>query len=153
MAEKIAKEVIIVLLLILAVILVLAVLLYDFFPMSKIIPSKISYTTPSNVSEELGTDSNIDDSQIVLTHQIDATDLTNYKRIQEYVPGRKNPFEDVITEPEEGEEGTSEGGEQASGGSSQANSQGSKTTTQSGTNSNSGSGSSNTGYLPDKGTK
>ena len=46
MAKDIIKEIIIVLLLTLAIILILGVLLYEYVPANKIIPEKVSYTTP-----------------------------------------------------------------------------------------------------------
>ena len=151
MAKNFIKELIIVLLLALAVILVLGVLLYEYVPVNKIIPEKVSYTTPENVREELQVDSNVDDTQIVLTHQIDATDLSNYKNIKEYIPGKKNPFEDVNAQvTTNGNSGSSTTGAN-SGNNSGAN-------TGSNQNSNSVAPSStdtntSTGYLPDKGTK
>ena len=126
-------EGIIILLLIIAVILVLGVLLYEYVPANKIVPEKISYTTPEKIQQELQTSEEIDNEEIVITYQIDSTDLNNYKKIQEYVPGKKNPFAVVPEEPEENNtinENTTAGGE-VSGGSN----------------------STNTGYLPDKGTK
>ena len=92
MTKNIVKEMIIFLLLALAIILILGVLLYKYVPANKIIPEKVSYTTPENVKTELQTDENVDDSEVVVTYQIDSTDLSNYKKIQEYVPGKKNPF-------------------------------------------------------------
>lgn len=138
MAKNIIKEIIIMLLLTLAIILILGVLLYDFVPANKIIPEKVAYTTPEDVQKELQKDENVDDSQVVVTYKIDSTDLNNYKKIQEYVPGKKNPFESV--QKETSTNSTTEG------------------TTASGTQSNTNSStetntSSSTGYLPDKGTK
>ena len=95
MTKNIVKEMIIFLLLALAIILILGVLLYKYVPANKIIPEKVSYTTPENVKTELQTDENVDDSEVVVTYQIDSTDLSNYKKIQEYVPGKKNPFASV----------------------------------------------------------
>lgn len=92
MTKNIVKEMIIFLLLALAIILILGVLLYKYVPANKIIPEKVSYTTPENVKTELQTDENVDDSEVVVTYQIDSTDLSNYKKIQEYVPGKKNPL-------------------------------------------------------------
>ena len=138
MAKNIIKEIIIVLLLILAIILVLGVLLYEYVPANKIIPEKVSYTTPENAKIELETNTNVDDSEVIITYQIDATDLRNYQKIQEYVPGKKNPFEEV---KEETENTTDENG---------------NTTSEAPTNSNTSKNTntdSNTGYLPDKGTK
>lgn len=134
MAKNIIKEIIIVLLLTLAIILILGVLLYEYVPANKIIPEKVSYTTPENAKLELETDTNVDDTQVIITYQIDSTDLNNYKKIQEYVPGKKNPFEAV---KEETENTVDESG---------------NTISDSKTNSNTNT-DSNTGYLPDKGTK
>ena len=55
-AKNIIKELIIFLLLVLAIILILGVLLYEYVPTNKIIPEKVSYTTPENIKSELQTD-------------------------------------------------------------------------------------------------
>lgn len=132
MTKNIIKEIIIILLLTLAIILILGVLLYEYVPANKIIPEKVSYTTPENAKVELETDANVDDTEVIITYQIDSTDLRNYQKIQEYVPGKKNPFEAV---KEETENTIDEDG---------------NTTTDTATNTQT---NSNTGYLPDKGTK
>lgn len=135
MAKNIIKEIIIVLLLTLAIILVLGVLLYEYVPANKIIPEKVSYTTPENVKTELETDSNIDDTEVVVTYEIDSTDLNNYKRIQEYVPGKKNPFSSVT---------------QASSANTVNETDGTNNIDNNSTSTNK---NENTGYLPDRGTK
>ena len=76
------------LLLCLAIILVLGILLYEYVPVSKTIPNEVSYTTPEEVKEELLTSSDVDENQIVMTYEIDSTDLNNYKKIQKYKPGK-----------------------------------------------------------------
>lgn len=136
-AKNIIKELIIILLSALAIILILGVLLYEYVPTNKIIPEKVSYTTPEKIKQELETDSSVDDTQIVVTYSIDSTDLNNYKRIQEYVPGKKNPFSSLNTEITNN---TVENGNN----SNQTNSKG----TIQGNNTN-----QNTGYVPDKGIK
>ena len=162
MAKNIIKEMIIFLLLALAIILILGVLLYKYVPANKIIPEKVSYTTPENVKTELQTDENVDDSEVVVTYQIDSTDLSNYKKIQEYVPGKKNPFvsvqQDNSTAGSNSNSGTTENS--SSNNKSNTNSStGTSTTTSSSGSTNNGNGSStttnssNSGYLPDKGTK
>lgn len=152
MKKNIIKEIIILLLLTLAIILILGVLLYGFLPTNKIIPEAVSYTTPANIQSELQSDENIDDSEVVVTYQIDSTDLSNYKKTQDYVPGKKNPFETIDTTDETtGNETTTE--------ETQTNSNVSKdtttTSTATGSTSTSTESSSNSGtsYLPDKGTK
>lgn len=145
MAKNIIKEIIIILLLALAIILVLGVLLYEYVPANKIIPEKVSYSTPEKVKDELITQSNIDDTEVIITYQIDSTDLSNYKVTQDYVPGKKNPFSSLTTE----ENNNSNEGE-----NNTQNSNNNQTTNGQGTNGQAtNSQSSNTGYLPDKGTK
>ena len=163
MAKDIIKEIIIFLLLALAIILILGVLLYKYIPANKIIPEKVSYTTPENVKTELQTDESVDDSEVVVTYQIDSTDLSNYKKIQEYVPGKKNPFasvqQDDTTSGSSSNSGTTENNtnNSSSSNSNVISNTGSSTTTSSSNtnkgNSSSTTGSSNSGYLPDKGTK
>ena len=92
MAKTIVKEIIIILLLCLAIILVLGILLYKYVPMTKTVPTPVSYTTPEEVKQELSATGDIDESKIVMTYEIDSTDLNNYKRIQDYKPGKSNPF-------------------------------------------------------------
>lgn len=98
MVKNTIKEIIILLLMVLAIILILGVLLYDYAPNNKIIPEKVSYTTPESVTNELKSSNEIDTSEVVLSYQIDATDLTNYKKTKDYVAGKSNPFESIIKE-------------------------------------------------------
>lgn len=152
--KNIIKEIIIFLLLTLAIILVLGVVLYQYVPTNKIIPETVSYTTPEKVKTELQTDENVDTSEVVVTYQIDSTDLSNYKRINEYVSGRKNPFASTVTQSSTGgTTDTSNSGNTSSAGSSNSNSGTSSSGTSSASGNTSNSSSSSSGYLPDKGTK
>lgn len=141
MAKNIIKEIIIILLLVLAIILILGVLLYEYVPVNKIIPEKVSYTTPEKIKDELNTDSNVDDTQIIITYQIDSTDLNNYKTTQDYVPGKKNPFSSLTTQEIQG--------------NNKEENNNKDTTSSQVTNSNTPNVDSDqqTGYLPDKGKK
>lgn len=146
MAKKIIKEMIIMLLLCLAIILLLGVLLYEYVPSNKIIPDEVSYTTPENIKEELSKGDGVDDDKVILTYSVDAADLNNYQRINTYVPGKANPFQEYNqnVETEEGNETNN-----SSSGNSSTSSSGNTTS------SSSSSGTSNSGstYFPDKGTK
>lgn len=147
MTKKIIKEIIIFLLFTLAIILVLGVLLYEYVPSNKIIPEKISYTTPEKVKTELQTvvdeskDEEEEEKELYIDYHIDSTQINNYQKIQEYVPGRKNPF--AAVEKTENTESTDNTTNSASNGQ------------QNSSTSNTGSTTSqeNTGYLPNKGTK
>lgn len=140
--KNIIKEIIIVLLLILAIILILGILLYEYVPNNKIIPQQVSYTTPENVKEELSTSENVDDSQVIMTYEVTATDLTNYKKTKDYVSGKKNPFESI-----ESQNTTTEN--MTSGNTVNSGTTGDSSTT----NTNTTTDNTQQGYLPDKGTK
>ena len=138
--KNIIKEIIIVLLLILAIILILGILLYEYVPNNKIIPQQVSYTTPENVKEELSTSENVDDSQVIMTYEVTATDLTNYKKTKDYVSGKKNPFESIESQNTTTENTTS-------GNTINSGTTGNLSTT------NTTTDNTQQGYLPDKGTK
>ena len=97
MTKKIFKEVIISLLLCLAIILLLGILLYEYVPMTKTIPNPVSYVTPDNVKQELAETESVTEEEIIMTYEVDSTDLKNYKRTQDYKPGKANPFSSYIT--------------------------------------------------------
>lgn len=141
MKKNIFKEIIIILLLTLAIILILGVLLYEYVPVNKIIPEQVAYTTPENVKSELQTDSNVDNTQVVVTYEVDSTDLNNYKKTQDYVAGKKNPFASLQTQ----NNNTVEGNNTTTGETTQQQSE-----TKTGTNTNT---QNTSGYIPDKGTK
>lgn len=139
MSKNIIKEIIIILLLTLAIILVLGVLLYGYVPANKIIPEKISYTTPEEAKSELEADINENDEELYIDYHIDSTQLNNYQKIQEYVPGKKNPFSSLESENEtETNTNTSKDNQ------TQTNTSGTQKNNET---------EKNTGYLPDKGTK
>ena len=147
MAKNIIKEIIILLLLCLAIILILGILLYEYVPMSKTVPNPVSYTTPDDVQQELATSSDIEDSQIILTYEVDSTDLRNYERINDYQPGKANPFSSYETNGENTTGSSSTGGSGNSTGSSSNNSNNSNT------NNNDNTTTSGGEYFQDKGTK
>ena len=143
MAKKVIKEMIIILLLCLAIILVLGLILYEYVPTSKIIPEEVSYTTPSEIKEEINTGENVEDEQVILTYSVDSTDLRNYERINTYVPGKTNPFSSYDTSSNQGNNTTANGSQNSGNGNSNNTNSGN-------TNSNGSTGGT---YLPDKGTK
>ena len=161
MAKNVIKEIIIILLLCLAIILVLGVLLYEYVPMTKTIPNPVSYTVPEGVEEELqDTSDDVLMSFANSSEQIDSTELNNYERINNYQPGKADPFssyQEQTTSSTNGENTTT--GNSSTGNSSTGNSGSASTNSNSGTSSSSSS-SSNSGsttagghFFQDKGTK
>lgn len=127
MVKSFIKELIIMLLLCLAIILILGILLYEYVPTSKTIPNIVAYTTPEDVKEELLASDEIDESQIVMTYEVNSSDLNNYKKIQDYKPGKANPFSSYET----------------TGSNTQSNGNSSSGSTSSDTNTSSGNSSEN----------
>ena len=92
MAKTIIKEIIIALLVCLAVLLILSVILYDFIPTNKVIPEAIEYQPSSEVEVELNAAVDDHSDEIIKTYEITASDLDNFERTDEYLPGKANPF-------------------------------------------------------------
>lgn len=154
MTKKVIKELIISLLLCLAIILLLGILLYDYVPMTKTIPNPVSYTTPDNVKQELANSNTVDEDKIIMTYEVDSTDLNNYKSVQDYKPGKANPFSSY--EPTESTSGTNTTTNNSSTGGN--NSTTNVETPQNTVNNNSNQSQENTTtsggqFFQDKGTK
>lgn len=152
MAKNIIKEIIIMLLLCLAIILILGVILYEYVPSNKILPEEVSYVTPQNIKEELNSSNSVEEDKVILTYEIDESDLANYQRIKDYKPGKVNPFS---TCEEKTEENQSQNGQNTTNNNSgSTNSDNSSSTGGNTQNSVQNSNTSSEGtYFPDKGTK
>lgn len=163
MAKTIFKELVLVLLLCLAIILVLGIGLYKYVPLTKTVPAEVAYKIPAETKSELAATEYIDESQVVMTYTVNASDLNNYQRIQDYKPGKANPFGTYEPAVEANKEGTTTGNSNSStssnaestssSSSSSSNSSGSGVA--SGTNSNNSSSTTTSGgtFFQDKGTK
>ena len=139
MLKTVLRELIIILLLCLAIILILGILLYKYVPMSKVLPEEVSYTTPENIQKEITQTEQIE--PVTYTYEVNSQDLNTYKRVQDYQPGKANPFSE-ISNSETGSSTTSSGQNTINGStSSQSN------------NTNSNYADDSTGYYTNKGTK
>lgn len=98
------KEISIFILLCLAVVMVLAVLLYNFNPSGKVVPSKLTYEVPSAIKEELQEATEASQTTIKMEdkiYTIDGTDLNVYQKNKSYSSGNTNPFLDPTKEKNE----------------------------------------------------
>ena len=98
MAKTILRETIIILLLCLAIILVLGVVLYNYVPNNKIVPEEVSYAQNEEVKKAIEESVATQNTQVILTYEIDETDLDNYEKVRDYKPGKANPFSSYQTE-------------------------------------------------------
>ena len=156
MAKSVIKEIIIALLLCLAIILVLGILLYEYIPITKSVPDEVKYTVSSDVEQqktEIRSLEADDEYSSGSTDSIDSEDLNNYRRVQDYVPGKANPFssyETTADNPTENESST--GGTSSSGGSSSSSSS-SGTSSSSNSSTTDDSSSSGGHFFQNTGTK
>ena len=163
MKKKNLKEIIIILLLCLAIILILAVIFYGYMPNNITLPEKVSYTTPQEVTQALVSSGGIDDSEVILTYEVDSQDMNNYERINSYNPGKTNPFaaKQIETSEENKKDNNNASGNNNSSGNNTSSgniSTGNEGSTKPDGNTNDSGGttesnSNNSGYVQDKGTK
>ena len=156
MVKSVIKELIIVLLLCLAIILILGILLYEYVPMVKTLPNQVSYTTPQEAKEELAEASEVDESQVVMTYEVNSADLNNYKKVQKYKPGKANPFssyEQSTTGTNTTENGSTGSDNSNSGTSSNATTGNSSSSNSSGSSSSENTTTSGGKFFQDTGTK
>ena len=146
MTKAIIKEIIISLLLCLAIILIVGIVFYEYIPVAKVVPEPVAYTTPEETKNQLLTTSTVDEDQVVMTYEINSSDLNNYKKTQEYKPGKANPFSTYAeTETNDKDE---------NGGTSGNTSTDNKTTSSSSSSANNENTTSSGGkFFQDKGTK
>ncbi len=151
MAKSIIKEIIIVLLLCLAIMLILGILLYEYVPITKTLPNEVSYTTPENVKQELLSSSDVDDTQVIMTYEVNQEDLNNYRRVQDYVPGKANPFSSYESTDTNNDNNSSSNNNNNS--SSNNSNGGSSSSSSSTSNNNNDSSSSGGQFFQNTGTK
>ena len=90
---KVIKEIGIIILLCAIILLILGILFYDYNPINKVIPNKVTYTVPENISEELK--ETIDNSSPTVENKVytvDDVDLKVYQKSKTYNPSKENPF-------------------------------------------------------------
>jgi len=109
--KNILKEIFIFVLIIAAIILSLGVLLYEYIPTSKVVPTTISYQTPENLKAEIQNELIENQEQVIISYEIDKSDLNAYQKASSYVPGKQNPFAKYS-----GETGSHTGTDENSGG-------------------------------------
>lgn len=152
MGKSIAKEIIIGLLLCLAILLILAVMMYSFIPNNKVIPEPVKYSAPEEVKKVLE-EATTDSSQVILTYEVNSSDLSLAQRTNDYNPGKVNPFSSYqVQQATPSENGNTTPSGTSSGSSTPGNSTSGRTsggTTTDNTSSNTSGGT----YYKDKGTK
>ena len=94
MIKTVIKEICVMSLLCIAILLLFGIFFYDYIPISKVVPNKVSYSVPDGVKSELETEVVAEStSPVTITYSVTASDLTKYKEEQSYLQGNPNPFQ------------------------------------------------------------
>ena len=93
------------LLICLAVMLVLAISLYQWIPNRKIVPDIEVYAASEEIKDLLEDDiiKRSANSEPILSYTVTSTDLNNYQKSYDYVPGKPHPFAEMEQSIEPGE--------------------------------------------------
>ena len=98
MIKKILKEGIILILLLVAIVLILGVLFYDYIPTGKVVPVVEQYQTSQDIKNEIQETVVTENQEIIVTYEIDNTDLKTYEKSKDYDKGKENPFADYTAQ-------------------------------------------------------
>ena len=149
-AKSIIKEIFILTLILIAIALILAIILYNYSPSKKALPNKVEYSTPDNISQEIGSMDDIEGTTpVTITYELDETNIKNSKKSGSYNSGKQNPFADVEKPEENTKDGESENTKDTN-----TSTNSTSTSNSSSTEKSSNSTTNNTtSYLPQTGTK
>ena len=126
------KTVVIGILAIIAVILIISIVSYNKISIRRVVSTVDSYELSDELKTEIEKEESSENSETIVTYQLDATDLQYYEKTKEYNKGKKNPFAP--------EETSSTSGNNTSGSSS-------------GSSESDNTNSSSTNFYEDDGTK
>lgn len=152
MVKSILKEVIILALLCVAILLILGVLFYEYIPTNKIVPNKIAYQTPENVSQELSQNV-VESTPVNITYSLSATDINVAKKENTYKPGKQDPFASITTTTTDANANTNTNSGVSNTTTTNQENTNSNNINNTTTNTNDENVSNSSGYLPNKGTK
>ncbi len=99
MMKSIIKEIFIIILLMIAIALILGILLYEYVPTNKKVPSKVSgYVLPEEMTQELQeTIETAEKQNIIQTYKVDGADLDYAEKYTGYDKGKTDPFAPINT--------------------------------------------------------
>lgn len=89
------KEFAIYILIIALIVLVFGILFYEQLPSNKLIPIKEDYALPENLETALeDTLSTEEQQEVLVTYNVEESDLDKYEDSKQYNPGKIDPFSD-----------------------------------------------------------
>lgn len=90
--KELIKNIGIGILIIIAIILFLMIVCYNKISVGRLIPTVEQYQLSEEIKNELESEQADENSEIITTYELDASDLKSYEKTKEYNKGKKNPF-------------------------------------------------------------
>lgn len=98
MAKELIKQIIITLLTCIAIVLLLMIVLYQYVPNNKVMPSKVEkYSVPDNIKAEMEKTEGEELANTEEVYEITDAELDKQIKRKSYSPGKSDPFEDYST--------------------------------------------------------
>lgn len=99
MIKNIIKEVFVSFLIVISILLLTIIIFYNKVSIGQVIPYVEEYNLPEEIKQEIE-DNTIDgETEVIITYELDASDLKKYERTKEYNKGKKNPFAVEFSNP------------------------------------------------------
>lgn len=107
MNKNIIKEMSISFLIVVSMILLIIIICYDKVSIGQVVPQIEEYNMSEEIKNEISKEINEEETEIITTYKIDASDLKQYEKTKEYNKGKRNPFSASTAEPGNSENNTS----------------------------------------------
>ena len=111
---EIIKNITISILVVIAIMLLIITFSYNKISLSRVVPKVELYQLDDEIKQEVEQEEENEQTEIVTTYELDATDLNYYEKTKEYDKGKKNPFAPEPTENSSSSGNQSEGGNSSS---------------------------------------
>ena len=92
LSKELLKDIGISVLIVIAIILIIMIIFYNKISIGKVIPKAEEYTLSEELENELEQESTDENSEIIKTYELEASDLKKYEKSNEYNKGKQNPF-------------------------------------------------------------
>lgn len=90
--KELLKDIGISFLIVIAITLLIMVVFYNKISIGRVIPNTEEYTLSEELKNEIEQENLDENSEIIKTYELDASDLKEYEKTNEYNKGKKNPF-------------------------------------------------------------
>ncbi len=97
--KELLKDIGISFLIVIAITLLIMIIFYNKISIGRVIPKAEEYVLNEELKNELEQENIDEDSEIIKTYELEASELKQYEKTNEYNKGKKNPFSAETTGP------------------------------------------------------